>query len=339
MLSPDLTLELRSSRPLASPQLRERVLAVAERAAPPPRRFVLPSLRRAVLVAAPAVLALAVGGAVVHGLVSPAPSPRPEAVHGSANRLKAGSSGSSARTPARLRNVTTQKAFSPDVVPSTPSRLQQYGATLRVQVDDREALSEATKRAMRVARLLGGYVGFVQYSAPRHARGAATLVVRVPVDRVQDAVAEYSDLGTILSQKVRVLDVTKAVQEQAREISRLESAIERLEAGGVTAAEAPRLQALQARLDYLTKRKAATVRRADLARISLTLLTKPRAAAAPAGRMHRTLSDAGSVLVREGELLLYALIVAGPLLLLGAAAIAAARLNQRRRDAQLLQRT
>ena len=47
-------------------------------------------------------------------------------------------------------------------------------------------------------------------------------------------------------------------------------------------------------------------------------------------RFHRTLSDAGSILVRELELLVYALIVAGPLLLLGAAAIAAGRLRDRR---------
>jgi len=42
------------------------------------------------------------------------------------------------------------------------------------------------------------------------------------------------------------------------------------------------------------------------------------------------MSDAGGVLLREGEILLYALIVAGPLLLLGAAFIAAGRLRDRR---------
>jgi hypothetical protein len=42
------------------------------------------------------------------------------------------------------------------------------------------------------------------------------------------------------------------------------------------------------------------------------------------------MSDAGSVLLREAEFLLYALIVAGPLLLLGTALIGAARLRDRR---------
>ena len=99
------------------------------------------------------------------------------------------------------------------------------------------------------------------------------------------------------------------------------------------------MQTLQARLDFLTKRKAATVRRAELARISLTLLTKPRAEAAPAGRLDRPLGDAADVLVREAEPLLYALIVAGPLLLLGGAAIGTARVAQRRHDARLLERS
>jgi hypothetical protein len=42
------------------------------------------------------------------------------------------------------------------------------------------------------------------------------------------------------------------------------------------------------------------------------------------------MSDAGDVLLREAEILLYALIVAGPLLLLGAGIIAAARVRDRR---------
>jgi hypothetical protein len=206
-------------------------------------------------------------------------------------------------------------------------------------VKNREALSDATKHAMRVARLLGGYVASVRYSAPRRGVGSATLVVRVPIDRVEDAIGEYADLGTLLRQRLAITDVTKAVQEEAREIARLRAEIARLEAGGVSPSERPRLEAEQARLDYLTKRSKATVRRAQLARVSLELTTKPKRAAAPAGRFARTLDDAAGVLVREAELLVYALIVAGPLLLLGAAGIAGGRLAQRRRDAHLLERS
>src|SRR6476619_7155579 len=325
MQSPELAMELRSARPVASPALRERVRAVAAQPSPERRRFAFPFMR-AVLVAAPAVLALAVGGALVHGLVN----------SGSRPRVSAGASAVTKAAPGVL-GTRSAPANLGAAIPSSGGRLQQYAASLRVQVKDLGALSDATKHARRVARLLGGYVASVEYSAPRDGRGGASIVVRVPIDRVQDAVDEYSALGTILAQHVSIVDVTKVVEEQAREIARLKADIARLEAGGVTPAERPQLDADKARLDYLVKRKAATVRRAELARVSLELTTKPKQSAAPAGRFDRTLSDAGGVLLREAEILAYALIVAGPLLLLGAVGILVARSQRRRLERRLLE--
>jgi hypothetical protein len=327
MQSPELTLELRRRHPVASADLRERVGAIAAQPVPARRPPVLWPWRRVVLVAAPAVVAVGLGIAVVHGLTtsdrgrtaSPPLHTQPRSVGG--KTIAPGTH--AARAPkGQFRSVL-------EAVGPTTSRLQQYGATLRVQVENRGELSDATKRAMRVARLLGGYVASVHYSAPHAGRGAASIVVRVPIDRVQDAIEEYAGLGTLLAQRLAITDVTKAVQEQAKEIARIRREIAAIEAGGVSYEERPRLERLQARLDFLTKRKKATVRRAELAKVSLTLVTKPKHAAS-ASRFHRTLSDAGSVLVRELELLVYALIVAGPLLLLGAAAIAAGRMRDRR---------
>jgi len=325
MQSPELAMELRSARPVASPALRERVRAVAAQPSPERRRLAFP-FKRAVLVAAPAALALAVGGALVHGLVN----------SGSRPRVSAGNSAVTKAAPGVL-GARSAPANLGAAIPSSSGRLQQYAASLRVQVKDLGALSDATKHAMRVARLLGGYVASVEYSAPHDGRGGASIVVRVPIDRVQDAVDEYSALGTILAQHVSIVDVTKVVEEQAREIARLRADIARLEAGGVTPAERPQLDADKARLDYLVKRKAATVRRAQLARVSLELTTKPKQSAAPAGRFDRTLSDAGGVLLREAEILAYALIVAGPLLLIGAVGILAARSQRRRLERRLLE--
>ena len=313
MRSPDLALEMRAARPIASIELRERVLEVAAREQPRrERRFSLPPLRRVALVAAPAVLALAIGGALVHGLASS--GDKPAQIPAVVDRLGGQTTNSSG---ARLASPKAR-----GILPNTPTRLQQYGASMRIQVKNLGALSDATKRAMHFARFVGGYVAYIRYSSPAHEQGSASLVVRVPIDRVQDVIEEYSNLGTIVSQKVSVVDVTKAVEEQAREIARLKGEIARLKPG-------PERSALQARLDYLTKRKAATVRRAQLARVALVLTTKKQAAAAT-GRFDRTLSDAGSVLLREAEILLYALIVAGPLLLLGGAIVAAGRYRDRR---------
>jgi hypothetical protein len=229
--------------------------------------------------------------------------------------------GSAVQTPPLATPKATPEGLRRAVAP-TATRLQHYGASMRVQVKNLGALSDTTKRAMRFARLVSGYVAYVRYSSPAHDRGSASLVVRIPIDRVQDVIEEYSNLGTILSQKVSIVDVTKAAEEQAREIARLKVEIARLKPG-------PQRSALQARLDYLTKRKAATVRRAQLARVALVLTTKKRVTAAT-GRFDRTLSDAGSVLLREAEILLYGVIVGGPLLLLGGAIIAGGRYRDRR---------
>jgi hypothetical protein len=318
-MSPELAEQLRTARPVASSELRERVLAVATEPAPAPRRRLEWPLRRIAIIAVPVAAAVALAVAGVHGIVSSS------GAHQNASRPPVESVGSTVAPGFRDRAQHAPAAL----VPTTPGRLQQYGATLRVQVKNRDELSNATKRAMRFARLLGGYVASVHYSAPHSGQGSAAIVVRVPVDRVQDAIEEYSGLGTLLNQRVTIADVTKAVQEEAKEIARIRGEIAAIEQGGVSSDERPRLEALQARLDYLTKRRKATVHRAELARISLGLVTKPKAVAS-ASRFHRTLSDAGDVLVRELELLAYALIVAGPLLLLGGAVIAAGRFRDRR---------
>jgi hypothetical protein len=330
MLSPELASELRAARPVASPGLRERMLEVAARERPAREpRFSLPSFRRLALVAVPAALAAAVGGALVHGLVSSGPNGQKAAP----TPVRSGSSGSEGPAPAHPRALQLEKTPGQPysaVLPNS-ARLQQYGAYLRLQVEDLGGLSDATKRAMRFARLVGGYVAYVRSSSPSEGQGSASLIVRVPVDRVQDVIEEYSNLGTILSQKINIVDVTKAVEEQAREIARLKAQIAQIEAGGVTPQERYRLAELKARLDYLTKHRAATVRRAQFARVALDLATKPKhRAAASTGRFDRTMSDAGGVLLREAEILLYVLIVAGPLLLLGGAIIAAGRFRDRR---------
>src|SRR5215831_11780059 len=187
MLSPELASELRASRPVASAELHERVLEVAARERPAREpRFALPPLRRLALVVVPAALAVAVGGALVHGLVSSgsnrqkaAPAPVRSASGGTGIKAPPIQS-----PPVAMADGTQQQPYSA-VLPNSSTRLQQYGAFLGLQVKDLGALSDATKRAMRFARDVGGYVAYVRYSSPSHGQGSASLIVRVPVDRVQ----------------------------------------------------------------------------------------------------------------------------------------------------------
>src|SRR5438874_2526807 len=189
MLSPELASELRAARPVASPELRDRVLAVAARKEPQQRpRFSFPPLRRMALVGVAAALALAVGGALVHGITnSGSPAKRVSGASSGAPRVGGSLSGQQLSQKERARVPQVLPKVFTGSVPNTSSRLQRYGASLRVQVKNLDALSDATKRAMRFARLLGGYVASVEYGAPKNGRGGASIVVRVPVDRVQDA--------------------------------------------------------------------------------------------------------------------------------------------------------
>jgi hypothetical protein len=172
-------------------------------------------------------------------------------------------------------------------------------------------------------------VASVQY-ATRSKGGGATLVLRVPVGNVQTALAELASLGTILQQHTGILDVTRRVDREALQIAQLERQL-----AHASQSEAP---VIRAKLATLRVKHARLLKSAHLARITLALTTPAKAAAAAPSRFDRTLDDAGSVLLRELEILLYALVVAGPLLLLGAAGIAAAKVQRRRSDARLLER-
>jgi hypothetical protein len=307
--------ELRASRPVASAALRERVASLGPEPAPR-RSFHRPSRRLVLGLAAAALVASFVAAGLTR--TSSAPVVR----HGASDVPPAALQRAPKAAPESDRAFGTFPA-------ATPARLQRYQATLRLRVKNVEALSNATRRAMRLARSLGGYVGEVQYSTHAGKRGGARVVLRVPVGSVQAALATLTGLGTILQQQTGILDVTRRADRESRQIAKLEKQLET-----ASPQEAP---AIRAHLRTLQAKHLRLLRSANLARIVLTLTTPAQAAAAPS-RLHRTLDDAGGVLLRELQFLLYALVVAGPLLLLGAAGIAGARAQRRRADAKLLER-
>lgn len=336
-----LAAELRASRPVASEGLRDRVEDLA-RAEPKPRRewgFRLPPKRVAFALVALAILGSFIAAGVT-GL--------------------GGSTGdtSAVRHGAAMSPVTTTEAFGLHVqgaagslplkdraLPPAQSRLQQYDAALTLRVRNSGRLSARTQQAMRLTRSLGGYVASASFDVPGR-QGTSTLVLRIPIDRVQRALAAFAGYGTLLSQKISVQDLQQRADAQSSRIAALKRAIATLQTklqGSISSAERDRLEHLisieRSRLAARQKGLDATIRRAELARVGLTLVTPaPKASAAP-GRFDRTLDDAGSVLARELEILLYALVVVGPLLAVGGVAIAVGRAQRRRSDRRLLERT
>jgi hypothetical protein len=347
----ELASELRASRPVAPERLRSRVEALA-RVEPERRRewsLRLPSRRLALGLVALAIL----GSFIAAGVTGLDGSAGKRKVVGKA--VESSGAAGQARTPTtageplRLgapQASTHQKGRPADLAPAR-ARLQRYDATVRLRVKDVDALSDATKRAMSITHALGGYVASVGYSTRAGRRGGATLVLRVPIEKVQSALADLTALGTILRQRTAILDVTRRADKEARQLTKLERDLARVESqlasGSLSGEERAQLERRAERdrvaLKTLRVKHARLLRSADLARIILTLTTPTKQTSASSGRFDKTLDDAGAVLVRELEILLYALVVAGPLLALGGAAIAVGRAQRRRSDRRLLERT
>src|SRR5919201_1997086 len=232
-------------------------------------------------------------------------------------------------------------------LPISPGRLTEVHASLRVRVSSVDRLSKATARAMRITRRLGGFVQSVDYGTPRGGNGDAYLTVRIPVAHVQQAVARFTALGTILSQHLSIRDLQDQANAEVLRILRLRQLAAELRAklrGSLTPEERV---AVQARLDAVrgllrakTGQHAGTLRQGRLSTFQLELTTRKGAAAAPShpGRIGRAARHAFSALSKTIAGLLYALIVLSPLLVLAAAVLWGARYRRRRVEQRLLAR-
>jgi uncharacterized coiled-coil protein SlyX len=219
----------------------------------------------------------------------------------------------------------------------TGSRLQQYVVAMSLRVRD---LSDATQTAVRKTRRLGGYVAAADYSTGDNT-GDSRLELRVPVSRIQAAIAGFTDLGTILSQQIRVADLQAPLDQTDKRIAAQRKVIAELEAlSSLTVEQQYRLDAAKRTLKGLTQRHANLVREGTYAKISLQLTTRKTAAKhVSPGRFDRFWGDAGDILGKEAVAVLYALVVAGPFALLAALALVGERARRRRADHRLLGET
>jgi hypothetical protein len=349
--------ELQAARPSAPEALWARIEALAS--AESARRASLLerlTLRRALVALAPAVVVLAVGAAVVQGVVSatskddqgriPFRDPSPGALRSTEPE--------DAATPRREelpplaqvgKNVETARARAP--LGTSPGRTQDYYADLRVRVDDLDTLSKRTQHALRLTRRYGGYVVSTNFKNPSAEEGDARLELRIPIRRVQEALISFSELGAIVSQNVSIRDLQGQIDRWTREIRRLRDRMAALRASlldpSLTAAERARIESqlaqARARVASLEQQRRVLQRHGRFAKISLALTTqRPAAKEESPGRIERAVDDAVSLLAKEVAVGLYALIVASPFLFLLALAIVGGRAGRRRADQRLLER-
>ncbi len=341
--------ELRATRPHATDALRVEILALTSRPpVRPPSLFDRLRARRLLLVV-PAAAGLALVSAVAIGIS------RPESVReAGANRSRESAFGtatspaadatSEAATGADRSALKAQSSPPAPAVGPSVGRPQRYSADLQLEVRDADALSNATQEALTIVRSLGGYAVSTSFGASGET-GAASLVVRVPTAKVQDALVRLSALGTIVGQQVQIDDLGDQVSGLAKREQALREQIARLTARlntedlepAMRATLVARRAAAQRELADVRAQAAAVSREASLATISVGLRTE-EASAVPAvpSRFDRALDRTVAILAWEGIALLYVAVVAGPFLLFGAAMWLARRTQRRRADDRLL---
>jgi hypothetical protein len=339
----ELVRELRSGETTASQELRERVRAIARG-----RPEALPAVRigrfqrrRVALVLVPVAAALA--AAVGFGLASSSGEKSKQA--NGAERGAVVSPGKAA-PPLPSANATQKPVpgLAPSPLPPSGSRAQFYGIALRLRVSN---LSATTKRAIRLTRGFGGYVVTVDYGSGQNS-GTAHLVLRVPIVKVQTAVATLSSLGTITDEHVSIQDVQGQLNRRFSQIKDLEATIAGLRARltdtTLTSSARAFFQATLARrlaeLTTLQEQQKAEKTRTNFATVSLDLDTKKAAAVRPTkrGRIGQALHNIGNVLVTEAEVLLYVLLIAAPFVLVAGLLLGGRRTLRRRSENQLLAR-
>lgn len=323
----EIVAQLRATRPRSSAGLRQRVREIA-RAEPAPRRSLahrLPSRKLVFALAAAAALAAIVAYGATRG-----------------DRTEQQEAQRAPVASAIQEDSSVESAAAP---PTSPGRLQDYRAELTLRVQDVEALSRATARAMRIAQTLGGFVVSASYDA--RAEGDSLLVVRVPIGRVQEAISQYATLGTIVGQRYSLQDLQTGVDELDARIDQLRDRVASLRrdlrdpnlTDDERAVLRRRLEQARDELAALLDQRDSTVRQASTAEISLTLTTREAARPAPPpGELEGTLRDALGAVATVSVWLLAALIVVSPFLALALVGTVGVRRFRRRAAERLLER-
>jgi hypothetical protein len=370
-------LELQQNAPAAPAELRERVrLLAAEEPAIEKRprrarirRFSLAHVGAAVA----AILVVALAIPAIAALTSGGDSS--EAHEATTAKRSVGTSGGGAgavpqlppvAAPRERRSEPTPQAsppppaadsgaipqlLAPEARKAAPlpsaSRAQDYSARIKLHVKNSDELSEAVQSAIRSTRQLGGYVTYVDYGTSGNEDGDAELSVRVPVGRVQTAIARFSALGTILEQQTEIRDLQGQIDRSTRDIQRRRDRIAKLEAElkdpTLSEGERNRLEAriVQAKRGLATalRGRAGVIRQSRFAKLDLAFTTEKREEPAPPpSELRKTLDDAAGILAAEVGILIYILVAGAPFIALALIAVFGARALRRGANARIFER-
>ncbi len=320
MSQPDLARTLRDARPVAPPELRERVRLIAAPASTPRRQLV--TWRRAL------VVAVVAGAAVAAGLIATRPSHQHVLHAGVPLRKLAPTPVSADAHKARVGAATAPAA--------SATRTQRFSTWLDLRVPTPAAVSTDARRAIAIANSLGGYLAYANVDAGG-TTGSAEIRVRIPKVHVQEAVRRLSALGRVVGEHVQIQDLQAGVNATDRLIARLQREIAALRTQPQTTEVQRQIAALTGQIERLQRRQADTVRAARYATVELNFSTRPSQAAKP--HHHGPLHGLGTAFRWIGIGAVYGLAIGAPVLVLAALIWLAARAIRRRREDSLLSRS
>ena len=351
MTSAELITELQATRPAADSTLRDRVRAIAAaepvRRSSPFARLSRYSPRRFALVVLPATAVVLLVVAGVAGLLDSGSRPGGvEAIRNDLSDIQSATLRGTTTNPTReLAPELKAGATATDAATPAPTtgRAQRYSAQLTLSVKNIDALSDATQQALRITRDLGGYLVTASYATTNS--GTSSLTLKVPTANVQQAIVRLSDLGKIVGQQIQIDDLQGQVDELTKRETALRVQIARLSARlAATDISAETRATLEARRDA-ARSELAKVRvvssqvnaEARFATIQLTMQTPQSSAVMPVpSRFDTGVDRAVEILAIEAMIVLYTLVIVGPLALLALLAWLGLRGLRRRQDEHLL---
>ena len=331
----ELAAQIRGARPRASEALRQRVAETAVRDVPVPqpkrRPRLVPILAFAAVLLIGAVVAFAAGG-LRSGSGAEEES---AAVESAPTELRQAAEGAGRAAD----SAAPQRAQAPAGFPPSPTRLQLYRAQMTIRVDSTAELNAATRRAIRIARSLGGFVVSADLRTPEQSEGTSRLVLRVPTTKAQTAFERLAGIGTLVAQRVRLDDLQAGVNRRNERIDDLQAQIEQLERRAAQGEDVDQaLAVLRAELRREQEAVEAATRRGRLATFVVTMTTADAAVAEePDGDIEHAARGALALLDDVVAVALYGLILGGPLVLLAVVIWLLERRRRRRSDERLLE--
>jgi hypothetical protein len=251
---------------------------------------------------------------------------------------------SQARKDSASGGSGSSSAAAPSVAPQA-ARTRKVEHTTRLELTTTD-VQKAADGVVRATQAAGGFVQSSQV-ASGDGRGSASFVLRVPTDRLDDALASLSKLGHVRSLQQSAQDITGAYDSAASRLAEARAERRGLLRALAKATTAEQISSLRARIadnrrdlrryqgDFNALR-----RRANLATVEVEVVGRARKQQPAPGGGSWSPGDAAHDAVRVLEVsagvALVGLAVLVPLVLLGAAAgFAAAGYRRRRRESAL----